>query len=166
MEDRWGNLSDDDYNNEGDDIWQSDEEDYTEEQQTTAEVKAFERTGGAMAGGVLIGGPKSRKDYANQDKTEQFSERLDAISRSLDSNPGITIGEDDREAMIRRARTVQNIEHLNPTAFILGYMATNGGRNMEVDRVREVIQKVLPQAGTESVQPPDVVRYARFWSSN
>lgn len=160
MEERWGSLSDNEH--EEDDIWQSDEE-YIDEEQTTAEVKAFERTGGAMAGGIILGGPKSRKDRANQDKTEQFSERLDAISRNLDNNAGITIGEDDREYMIRRANTIKNIEHINPTAFILGYMATNGGKDIKVDKVKEVIEKVLPKTGNESVQPPDVVRYSRFW---
>jgi len=159
MEERWGSLND-----EADDYWQSDEDYYeNDEQETTAEIKAFERTGGIGIGGMMSSGLGVKRDKANQDKTEHFAERMDAVSRNLDSFPGITINENDLVDMMKRAKQTKNIEHINPTAFVLGYMATNGGRNMEVEKVREIIEKVLPKTNLDSVRPADIVRYSRFW---
>ena len=171
METRWGKIDSDDENpylssNEGD-AWHSEEEYIDDPQQMTAEVKAFERAG---PGNVMIG---ARIDNLNEmakkmriiseDYTEQFAIYVDAISRKLNSNEEINIAEDDIAAMLRNIRKIKIVEHINPSAYILGYIASNGGKNMKISKVRWVIEVVLPKLDIGSVKPPDVIRYARFW---
>lgn len=171
METRWGKIDSDDDNpylsdNEGD-AWHSEEEYIDEPQVMAAEVKAFERAG---PGSTLLGpafGDLSeiakKMRIISEDYTEQFAIYVDAISRKLNSNNEISIAEDDIIVMLHTIRKIKIIEHVNPSAYILGYIASNGGKNMKVDKVRWVIDVVLPKLDIDSVRPPDVVRYARFW---
>lgn len=170
MEDTWGKFDEEDnpYISD-DDQWNSNDEYANDSMDMTAEVKAFERAGGGGAGGMFFNAKNkqlTRLDRANQDKGEQFAERLDAISRNLSSNVGVNISEDEISVMIQQSRRVSNVEHLNPTAYILGYLATKGGKSIKVDDVTRIITKILPFANTDSVQPPDVIRYARFWMNS
>ena len=66
--------------------------------------------------------------------------------------------------MLTHAKIIKNVEHKNPVAYILGFLATKGGRTLDKKNVMHVINNVLPEMkGDGGVEPPDVIRYARFW---
>jgi hypothetical protein len=173
MEARWGNIGSDDENpyltSDEENLWYSEEEYIDDPQPMTAEVKAFERAG---PGSTLIGPSfgdlneiAKKMRIISEDYSEQFALYVDAISRKLNSNEEINISEDDITAMLNNIRKLKNVEHINPSAYILGYIASNGGKNMNIEKVKWVINVVSPKLDIGSVKPPDIVRYARFWMS-
>lgn len=59
-------------------------------------------------------------------------------------------------------------KYLNPTAYVLGYYASQGGRDMSPVNVRErlarITKNIFPHQPPEvGVTEADVIRYARFW---
>jgi hypothetical protein len=67
--------------------------------------------------------------------------------------------------MLDNADELKNVEHKNPTAYILGFLANK----IEIDSgdpLQYVIQKVLIHVDEEaSVQAHDVIRYSRLWEN-
>jgi hypothetical protein len=166
--DRWGEIDENEY--EDDEFWPSEEDYIDDPQETHAEMKAFDRTGGAVAGvmtGMAFGGVHELQKLSKTtaDPKEKFAIYVNAISRSLDSNNNVNVKEDDIIAMIENIRRLKRVEFINPTGYIVGYLATNGGKNMDYDNIQHVIEDVLPYTQTGFLQPPDVIRYARLWMS-
>ena len=126
------------------------------------EIKAFERVGGpnAMLGTI---------DKAIQDPLERFQTFVDAIARSLDGQGiilpfnGQSIGEKDIQIMLENAHKLKYIQFKNPTAYVLGYIASNNGTKITIKSVKYVIDNVLKLNLQGNIQPPDVLRYARLW---
>ena len=135
------------------------------------EGNAYERAGfpgvAAMLGTAFTGGAFGElQKHINklvQEPEERFAIYVDAISRSFNGRQGVTISEDDIVAMLMKIRRLQYVDKKNPTAYILGYLASNGGSRMDKKRVNEVITKILIYSEDSSVLPPDVIRYARLW---
>ena len=127
------------------------------------EYGAFERVGFTGLAGAA---PKTRLERAEQDPYEKFSQSVDAISRDLKTKSGITITEADIEEMISKGANLDVVEHKNPTAYVLGFLATGGGGELTGELFNKTINKVLPHANeAASVFPPDVIRYARLWQN-
>lgn len=137
----------------------SDEEDYIygydEEDDFQLEAKAYERLGGAVLLSQLTG-----KKKGVEDPIERFSVQVDAISRKLKEYGNIT--ESDIVMMLDKANNLKNIEHKNPTAYILGFIASEKGKNITKKSADFVFKNVLPYAG-ENIEKEDVIRYARLW---
>lgn len=131
------------------------------------EAKAFERVGpsGKLAEflsstGVDLGDGR-RENIPLEDR---FMITLDAVSRGLAEDNTANISEADINIMLEKASSIENLKYKNPTAFILGYLASEGGRSLKKQVVHNVITKVLPKvAGNGGITPPDVIRYARYW---
>ena len=67
--------------------------------------------------------------------------------------------------MLEKVDNIADIQYKNPIAYILGYLASRGGQSLRRNDVLSVINHVLPKLNNDgSVQPPDVIRYARYWT--
>ena len=144
-----------------DEDWHTDDED-NKEDDLAPEIDVFSRVG--LPGHGLLGGkPLTRAEKIAMDPLEKFRVAVDAISRQLNSWEGITIREDSIAAMIESAAALEAVEHKNPTAYILGFLATGGGRRIDQTELAKVLKTILPRAESGNVQPPDVIRYARLW---
>ena len=97
-----------------------------------------------------------------QDPLERFKRLVGAISHSIDGDGIHNIGIDDRNRMCSVASNLENVKYLNPTAYILGFISTNGGKSIDKKIINKVFNN-LDKLKDESVKKPDVIRYARFW---
>jgi hypothetical protein len=151
---------------EDEDDWRSsvceeDDCDGEDEHIFETEYGASERVGFTGLAGAA---PKTRLERAEQDPYEKFSQSVDAISRHLRNEADIIITEDDIEKMIFKAANLDVVEHKNPSAYVLGFLATGGGSKLTDDLFHKTINKVLPHVDVDaSVFPHDVIRYARLW---
>jgi hypothetical protein len=125
------------------------------------EAKAFERAGGGLLQELLTGVYTDDIDMKKRDMPpiDRFLISTDAMCRSL------KLSTSDINTILTKARyQVSGIEYKNYVAFILGFLASEGGSSLKVKKVRSVIQEILPQvADRAGVEPEDVVRYARYW---
>lgn len=132
-----------------------------------AEVTAFDRVGpggklASLVSGVLPQKKGGREAVLPRDR---FLINLDATARRINSDNITDISEQDINTMLEKAASSSNIEYFNPVAFILGYLASEGGRGqLKQTTVNSVIKKILPKLkGEGGVEPPDIIRYARWW---
>jgi hypothetical protein len=67
--------------------------------------------------------------------------------------------------MVDTARNVDKIKYKNPTAYVLGFIGSRGGVDISKASMEYAIKKALPMTaeGESSVQPEDIIRYARLW---
>ncbi len=108
---------------------------------------------------------KKIKFYA-ETPTNIFIMYIRAISFRLKNKKIISIPETDINFLISIVRNnikEDKIKHLNPVGFILGYLATNRGKKLDKERLKKMIKDVLPLVLDGSVEPADLVRYARYW---
>lgn len=97
------------------------------------------------------------REYKNP--IERFSGTVDAVCRSLG------IEEEIIETILLKILSLKNVEYINPVGYIFGYIATDGGREMDNAKIQGIFRKIdvynnMLNAGMEQ---PDVIRYARFW---
>lgn len=128
------------------------------------ELGAKDRVG--PAGGMYVGEkPKNRAERAMMDPLDRFRQYVDGIARNLNNWDGVDIAEESIDRMLEMAAQLEMVGHKNPTAYIMGFLATNGGRKLRKENLEHVIKKVLPHAEDTSVLPPDIIRYARLWEN-
>lgn len=130
-----------------------------------AEQKAFERAGptGKLAE-LLTGGQEVGKKKETVSPEDRFLIAVDALSRKINDESKVKISQNDIDEMLERTRSIRNLKYKNPAGYILGYVASRGGRSLKEKDVKEVIDHALPLvAETNGVEPSDVLRYARFW---
>jgi len=137
-----------------------------------AEINVYERCGMPGPAAAFFGSTISGGDFGDlqrkinrmvQDPVERFAVYVDAISRNLNSNRDIEIVDNDIIEMLTHIKDIKDVQYKNPSAYILGYLATNGGRKMDKSTVKNVIEKILPQVSGGSVEPADIIRYSRLW---
>ena len=130
-----------------------------------AEMGAFDRVGFNDFDGTI---PKTRLEHAMQEPIERFKQYVKGITHNLNSK-NIHITKDQIKKMIDSAEQLKNIEHKNPTAYVLGFLANKieiDDLGHFVDLYDYVIKKVLIHVNEEdSVQAHDVIRYGRLWKT-
>lgn len=165
-------YGEEDFGQTAEDIYGEDiAEEFVEEQQYEVEMGAygeggrvaFKPTAGDMQIVLNEGGLQSLSQAVGReykDPLERFRGVVDAICRNLEIDDAIIV------TLVDRSIHLKNIEYLNPVGYIFGYIATNGGRQMD----NTEIQNIFKQIPTPRIQnlnvgmtPPDVIRYARFW---
>lgn len=98
-----------------------------------------------------------------QDPVLKFKCYVDIISRKLISD-NIDLRERDIENMLSKVESLQYIGFKNPSAYIAGYLASGGGKNMSEKSVNYCFTRVLPLIELEGgVQRADIIRYSRLW---
>lgn len=130
----------------------------------TAEANAYSRVGhGGRLTTVISEGPmKDIQQLADMTNPEEkFLILLTQSAQSMIEKHDIKISDQDIEIMADKVSLISDIQYKNPTAFILGYIATQPRKNM--NNVKHVINHILPKIEEGGVKPPDVVRYSRFW---
>jgi hypothetical protein len=130
------------------------------------EMGAFDRVGFNDFDGTT---PKTRLEHATQEPIERFKQYVKGVTHDLKSK-NIHITNSQIREMIDSADQLKNVEHKNPTAYVLGFLANK----MEIDDLDDfgdlydyVIKKVLIHVvdPEDSVQAHDVIRYGRLWNS-
>ena len=127
-----------------------------------AEMGAFDRVGlpGAIVGGLV--GPDGKIDRAIQDPLERFQIQTDAVARNL-MGQNIDISEGDIQILLEKATLLKYVHFKNANAYVVGYIASKGGTEITKKRFDYAVKRVLPNLLEGSVQPPDVLRYARLY---
>uniref|UniRef100_A0A6C0CZN2 Uncharacterized protein n=1 Tax=viral metagenome TaxID=1070528 RepID=A0A6C0CZN2_9ZZZZ len=136
------------------------DEEYTDEVEYRPSVKDVERVSRGNILDNIVTDKFDRNPYTD------FVVRVNAISLDLNSFDNFTnkLKDSDIKEMIEYAANIHNIQYKNPTAYILGYIATNGGKNIDKKKVDYLIKNVLDiTMDRSSVTPPDIIRYSRFW---
>lgn len=140
-----------------------------EEPRLEAEAKAFERVGQSGKLAELLSSPGVIADIGKRGREaispeDRFLINTDALCRRLNSENVIKITEMDITNMLEKTTQVIGLRYKNYVAYILGYLASQGGKTLKIDQVKFIIKNVLPRVGDEGgLAPADVVRYARFW---
>lgn len=99
------------------------------------------------------------------DPLDRFKSYLGAISHRMTEDDIFNISVKDRNDMCLKANNLDKIKYLNPTAYIIGYVVTNGGKKIDKKLLKNSFTK-LDLLTDDSVKPADVVRYARYWERN
>lgn len=140
-----------------------DDEDYgySSEEKWMPEMAARERVG--LGQGYVGEVPKTRTERALMEPLDRFRQFVDAICRQLNNWDDINISEQSIDIMLERAAQLSAVEHKNPTGYVTGFIASNGGRNLQKQQFDYVLKKVLPHVEDNSIHSEDVIRYARLW---
>lgn len=143
----------------------SDYEDYfmADEPEFRDEFAVFERVG--MPGAIPLGltGIDGRQVRGAQDPLDKFQIEVDAISRNMSNYSEFRIDNDDIRKLLDTARKFQStVMYKNPYAYILGFIASQGGREI-TKKSFDTAVKLLSNIEGGSVRPEDILRYARFW---
>jgi hypothetical protein len=129
------------------------------------EMGVFDRVGFNDLDGNI---PKTRLEHAMQEPIERFKQYVKGITHKLKSK-NVNITNDQIKEMIDSAEQLKNVEHKNPTAYVLGFLANKieiDDLGHFVDLYDYVIKKVLIHVNEEdSVQSHDVIRYGRLWKT-
>lgn len=111
--------------------------------------------------GTTVFGEDLKKGMRNVSPEDRF--RIKVNSESVKLKNMRYVDDKDIKDMLELSTKI-DVKHLNPTAYIMGYIATKylpGSKTK--NSVEFVIKKVLPQANEDDgVQPPDVIRYFRL----
>lgn len=94
---------------------------------------------------------------------DRFKSYVGAISYKMTEDNIFDVSIKDRNAMCLKANNLDKIKYLNPTAYIVGYIVTNGGKEIDKKLLKKSFTK-LNLLTDDSVKPADVVRYARYWN--
>jgi hypothetical protein len=133
------------------------------------EAKVFERVGPSgvlsellsISGGVDMDNKKKIREMSPEDRFLIFT---DAMCRRIDADGIVKLSEADITNILTKTRMIPDLKYKNYVAYILGYIASEGGRSLKVDKVRFVIDRILSSINDEGgVEPADVVRYAKYW---
>jgi hypothetical protein len=152
----------------GDYDFEDNDYDFEEADNLRSEVKAFERAGQSGKLAELLSSTVSGKDKKGGREAISLEDRflinVDSISRKLNSEEITNLTENDINIMLEKSQFILGLKYKNPTAYILGYIASKGGTNLDPVNVKFVINKILPKIDKDAgIEPPDVVRYARYW---
>lgn len=167
-------MSDDEYDQMYDDNepWNSDDDQDSYEwdepdDMRQPEFAALQRVGLPGETGLYLRArdqPMRGIDRAMQDPLERFQEYVDSIARNLRTWDDVSINDTDIEIMFKKTRELKDVGYKNPSAYILGYLASEGGRSLNDPKGQgwKNSLKALSHLD-ESVLEPDIIRYARLW---
>lgn len=113
--------------------------------------------------------PPDTDPNASRFKTleQRFALGVAGFITKLSEEDGVPLGKD--VSILKRIHSIPIHKRgaLNPYAFVLGYMASNGGSSLEKKQFNSVIARVLEAnlvPEDAGVRPEDVLRYARYWT--
>lgn len=132
-----------------------------------AEVDAYDRVGPSGRLAELLSTTVTDMNRLGQENIppeDRFLIMVDAVSRRLNTDGIANISQNDIDTMLEKTQIIPEIKYKNVFAYILGFLASNGGSKMDQTNVMYVLNTVLPKLdGEGGVEKPDVIRYARYW---
>lgn len=99
-------------------------------------------------------------DKKKKTPLQRFLEQLNAIC--IDLIEKNIISDYDKTNILETLNNISRPEYKNASAYILGYIATNGGNELTVKRFNSTT-KLLKFFEDTSVDLPAIVRYSRLW---
>jgi len=127
------------------------------EQGFQTEAKAYERVGPSGKLAELL-------SSSGDTPEDRFLINADALCRRLNGDSVVKLTELDITNILESTTRAVGIEYKNYAGYVLGYIASQGGKTLKVPQVQHVIKDILPYVAEEGgLAPADVVRYARFW---
>ena len=143
--------------------WEINDEEGDESMNYGQEFNVYERTG---PGGINLGlvGPDGKIDRSIQEPLERFQIYVDAISRGLMNEELGIIAEQDIQIMLEKAKKLNNVNFKNPSAYILGYISSKGGKQLTKIQFNYVKNTILSKIIDTSINPEDILRYSRLWT--
>jgi len=137
-----------------------DEDDYVDEPVFQPSINAFGQAGFAPVGLGRMDVFGMNKKF---DAKGHFKETVNAIVQQLKEDK-IRLSGNDLEQLIDRIDTsLKEPQYKNATAYVLGYIASEGGREINRKNVSQVFKTILKTVSDKSVKEEDVLRYARLW---
>lgn len=124
-----------------------------------AEINAYDRVGASGHLANVLDGATTDRIQSPEDR---FKIYVDAMSRKYTADGVLDLSETDINTMLDKTVYIPGLKYKNPIAYILGFVATRGGINMDHEMIMHVI-RLLPKINEGGVEPADVVRYARYW---
>ena len=128
------------------------------------EAKAGERAGYSDILTQLL---ESSVDTKMRDLSpeDRFLVLTNTMCLKLNNDRIFNISKNDRTVILQTAfEKLPKRRYKNHLAFILGYIASEGGSNLKVNKVQDVISKLPMIDDRIGVEPADVVRYAKYWN--
>lgn len=135
------------------------------------EVNVFERVSmgrlGTKVGLKDVKGKSTKEVYeklskSTYDPRERLAVLVQALGYSLKDTHHLPIYEKDISDIIEYIPVIQKPGDINPMGFLLGYIGTKGGREMNKENITKIF-KELPSIKEGGVAQEDVIRYCRFW---
>jgi len=135
------------------------DDEYIDEPDIRQGVTAFNQAGFAPLGLGRMDVLGMNKKF---DSRGHFKETVNAIAQQLkEERLGIT--NEDVNQLIEIADIINEPQYKNPSAYVLGYIASQGGQNINKRNVNMVFKNILKEVSDKSVKEEDVLRYARLW---
>jgi hypothetical protein len=123
------------------------------------EMGAYLRAGGGVNIGLI--GADGKIDQSILDPLDRFKIIVDATARKLIDTQYIT--EIDINVLLENANNLKYVNYKNSTAYVLGYIVSKGGSEIEITHFNDIIKKILPIFHDDSIKPPDIIRYSKLW---
>jgi hypothetical protein len=125
------------------------------------ERNVYERVG--MRGDINVDIDMIGMEKKKSQKTplERFIESVNAITLQIINEKNM-LSQGDLKIILETITSLNKPEYKNPTGYVLGYMASNGGFNMVGEKIFDIFD-LLEFLEDKSVKPEDVIRYARLW---
>jgi hypothetical protein len=115
-----------------------------------------------------LGGSISTKLFKSD--IERFVIDIDSITRELIENNILSSG--NLKILLDNMINLDKPQYKNATAYILGYIASDGGREITEKSYKNALQLTVKRKGKNnyimsdtSVQSPDIIRYAVLWTN-
>lgn len=124
------------------------------------------------------------KRTKGQNPDIRFRERIQAISRNYIDNEIINYKIKGRKVkfdadtisdILKSVDYIQTVQYKNPTAYILGFFASNGGVEIDEESIQNIFKLVTDKKDKKgkvtkdaiikdgNVKPADIIRYANLW---
>ena len=99
-----------------------------------------------------------------QESLETFQTQVQAIALEIRGS-GKLMSEDNISTLIEKAHKLKLVQFKNPTAYVLGYIASGyGSRTLKKENFRYVFEKIWPTYSKRNyISREDVIRYAMLW---
>jgi len=165
-EDEWREYScDEEYDSSG-----KSEEEEEEDFNFQVEMGAFGEGGRVGYGNnnLVSNAPRNYIERNMMPALDKFTMYVHASAHTLAKNcDKVNFDENDYKMMVLTASKIDNVGHINPQAYILGYLATRQNKSLTIESFKTVSklistkEKVFSQI--ENVAEEDIVKYSRLW---
>lgn len=155
---------DDDFDDVADDILSD-----ADEPEFKAERSAYERSGVEDPFSSVFSKPEptDEKEHITWVKGLNKRERFYYIlkTKAIPQIEEAFPGQINKQLLVDKTMDLDGLEYKNPWAFLLGFIASQGGQKLDKQKVLGVISKVpISISSAHGITPPDIIRYSRYWS--